>query len=1209
MSIKQNITDHNIFSTETGTLRPGESDFRSEICLNGKWDFQPVDLPTGFTPGESIPELPLPKPDQWESVKLKVPSPWNVNGLVDGDGIPGGDFVCYPGYPERWKHVKMGWMKRTLQVPEDWGEKTILLHFEAVCGHCQVYIDNKKVGEHFDNSMPETYSLDGFVTPGKEHTLWVGVRAPELFNVNVDSKVLSYHTGSKKFTYPTGSFFTMNTAGIWQDVYLLGVPKIRITDVFVQPDLSMDQLRVQVTIENRSGQAAVLCVNGIVKALKPFSFPDDGIKVLPHNDLDDKHVIEFPVENITVAVDSEAVLTLNATVSGKLHQWDMENPNLYAALVSLDQNKKAVDCKYARFGWREFKIKNGDFYLNDRKIQVKGDSWHFMGIPQLTRRYAFAWYKALKNAGGNGVRLHAMPYPTFYLEVADEMGVCVLDESAIWASHSQYNYAEQVTWERFYAHVARLVRRDRNHPAVMGWSVENEVRMELDTPLLTEEVYGMVKEKICKLRDIAREFDSTRDWISADGSFDWDGEFPTSVIHYGNKETYPDIKRKSSKPVGVGECTMAYFGTPKQAAEFAGELAFQSVEDRMKGVAIEAYGQLKAQLLAEFSYLSVFNLAWYALKPLPLGHMHPENAPTIENGIFFGDYQEGKPGVQPERLGPYCTTFNPGYDPNLPLYRPWPMYDAIQAVYLPGGPMPSPYEAELISPPQKALPTIDRPESVTFLGDANGIHHQGLKAAGVQFNENGATKLIYADLGSISFIQKWRLKIRLNALKRSGGTIFLSGVTPASQLFLGKLLGEKVGIFAREASSLVLAGEYAATDPLVDHFQLGELYFSEDEDNVIQRYGIRLENPERSKALLKSCSCDWRMWNYRAESSKTAALDRNEKEFPPANALVQFDLGKARILISTIEIREHRILSDGNRKNLWNKLMKAAGARIDDNFGKDVRFSTYTPAREILQNPQAKAIVQRFIPMVGMLTDEMIGEISSSNIRELARMYGSLLLLSSKKLDQMDQALNEIPLNDYASLESDGSDKNPQALKGDQVVRALVAGFFAGNDCASMLDDDFLNGENNATPAPGDKVFRDAFSTAWQVRPAGPDGFCFKEMALDGPRDHSASYMSFYLNSPRRLDDLLTEPNVPKLYLNMETACCLRVWLNGKEILTQANVLAQPVSLQIPLPLGKGNNHILMKVVNTDTDYVVKAFLSSSHADFIEKLAGTVERK
>ena len=1201
MSDKQKITNPNEFSTERGYLRPGEADFRNEICLNGRWDFQPIGLPENFTPGESIPDLPLPQPDQWESAKLKVPSPWNINGFVDGDGIPGGDFVCYPSYPESWKHVKMGWMKRAIHIPEDWEGQTIRLHFEAVCGHCQVYLDGVKVGEHFDNSLPMTYSLDGFVTPGQEHALWVGVRAPELLNI---------HNDSRKITYPSGSFFNMNAVGIWQDVYLLGVPQVHITDVFVQPDLSADQLRVQVTLENRSEQAASLSVTGVVKALQPFSFPADGIQVLPHYDLQDNPVLEFPSQQVTVAVDSETVLTIETTVPEKLLQWDIENPNLYAVLVSLEQDGKTTDCKYTRFGWREFKIKDSDFYLNDRKVQIKADSWHFMGIPQMTRRYAFAWYQAIKDAGGNGVRLHAMPYPTFYLEVADEMGICVLDESAIWASHSQFNYAEPITWERFYTHVSRLVRRDRNYPSVMGWSVENEVRMELDTPFLTEETYEMVKEKVCKLRDIVRELDPTRDWISGDGSSDWDGEFPVSILHYENKENYPDIKREDGKPVGVGECTIGYFGTPKHAAEFAGDLAYQSVEDRMTGVAIETYGQLKAQLNADFSYLSVFNLAWYSLQPLPLGHTHLENAPTAENGIFFSDYQEGKPGVQPERLGPYCTTFNPGYDPGLPLYQRWPMFDAIKAVYSPGGPLPSPYEAEIEALPQKPLPKIEQPEPVTFFGDANGIHYQGLKTAGVQFNDKQSTSFIYADLASLSLIQKWRLKRRMKALLKNGGTIFLSGLTPASEPMMGKLIGEQVEIFEREASSLVFAGEYANTDPLVDHFLLSEFYFSEDENPIIQRYGVRFENPEKTTPLLKSCSCDWRKWNHQAETSKTGAVFRSEKEHPAVNALVQLNRGNARILLSTIEMREHRDLSERKGKNLWHKLMKAAGAQIDANFEKDAVFSTYTPAGEILKNPQATAVVKRFIPMVGMLTAEMIAEIQSFNIRELAKMHGRLLLLNSKKLDKIDQVLSEIPLTPGQSnrTTNDGFNEYRQALDGNQIIRVLAAGFFAGTDCKAMLNADFLNGESDAAPSLGAEIVQDNFSATWQIQQAGPDGFRFTEMAFEDPKDHSASYLSFYLNSPRGLDHLLIEPNLPKLYLNLETTGCLRVWLNGTEIFTQDAISAEAIKLHTPLLLEKGTNHILIKVVNLNTDYIVRAYLTSSHEDFIPTLDSSVER-
>ena len=52
----------------------------------------------------------------------------------------------------------------------------------------------------------------------------------------------------------------------------------------------------------------------------------------------------------------------------------------------------------------------------------------------------------------------------------------------------------------------------------------------------------------------------------------------------------------------------------------------------------------------------------YSLKPLPLGKKDMTTEPDInKDGIFFSDYKEGVPGVQPERVGPYCTTFNPGY--------------------------------------------------------------------------------------------------------------------------------------------------------------------------------------------------------------------------------------------------------------------------------------------------------------------------------------------------------------------------------------------------------------------------------------------------------------------------------------------------------------------------------------------------------------------
>ena len=153
-----------------------------------------------------------------------------------------------------------------------------------------------------------------------------------------------------------------------------------------------------------------------------------------------------------------------------------------------------------------------------------------------------------------------------------------------------------------------------------------------------------------------------------------------------------------------------------------------------------------------------------------------------------------------------------------------------------------------------------------------------------------------------------------------------------------------------------------------------------------------------------------------------------------------------------------------------------------------------------------------------------------------------------------------------------------------QILRVSATTFFSEGDPQTLLDEDFLTGE-----------------VIWQVQEADEGGFHFRDM--------SVNYLSFTLNSPRGLDDLLIEPNQPKLYLNMESACALRVWLNGREIFSQKTVSGKAIKLQTPLLLQKGSNHILMKAVNVETDGRLRISLSSSHDDFIQALECVAEMK
>ena len=93
-----------------------EKPYRQEICLNGLWDFQPVAVSRDWKQGNGVaPILTEPREGQWEQVKIKIPSPWNVNdwggGIETGEGSKNPyapSSVYYPSYPSSWIREKWG---------------------------------------------------------------------------------------------------------------------------------------------------------------------------------------------------------------------------------------------------------------------------------------------------------------------------------------------------------------------------------------------------------------------------------------------------------------------------------------------------------------------------------------------------------------------------------------------------------------------------------------------------------------------------------------------------------------------------------------------------------------------------------------------------------------------------------------------------------------------------------------------------------------------------------------------------------------------------------------------------------------------------------------------------------------------------------------------------------------------------------------------
>ena len=456
------------FAPSEGWVKPPEMPMRQEMCLNGSWRFQPVAVPAGWERGQgTAPDLTPPVPTRWEATALKVPSPWNVNAFNQGDG---GDFRCYPSYPKAWDAMEMGWIERSFHVPAAWRGRRLILHFEAVAGDAVVSVNGRPVAHNFDLFLPFEADVTDAVTFGGVNMVRVGVRKASLFN---DTRT----TGSRP--YPAGSFWGQAVAGIWQDVFLIAVPAVRATETYVKPEVARDMLTAEVTLRNDTSRAQTVQVGGSVQPWVNGAGRDVRLAPEPRWHLAPA-VLGLPLQSVKLAPGTSKTVTLHQKVGGRLRFWTPDAPNLYGLTVSVSRGGQVEDKEYTRFGWREFSFRGDRQLLNGKPFELRGDSWHFLGIPQMTRRYAWSWFTMLHAAHANAVRLHAQPYPRFYLDVADEMGICVLDETSNWGSDGQHKYDAPDFWKRCDDQLDRLVLRDRNHPSVFGWSVSNEVAWFVD---------------------------------------------------------------------------------------------------------------------------------------------------------------------------------------------------------------------------------------------------------------------------------------------------------------------------------------------------------------------------------------------------------------------------------------------------------------------------------------------------------------------------------------------------------------------------------------------------------------------------------------------------------------------------------------------------------------------------------------------------------
>ena len=345
------------------------------------------------------------------------------------------------------------WYWRDFIVPENpHAQGRYLLRFWAVDYVAEVWLSGVRVGGHEGGETPFVLDVTDAVKPRAENRLAVRVLNPT--HEPIDGIVLN-ETPHRNKALPYGAGSDWNHGGIVDSVELLVTPAVRVEDLFARPDAETGTIRVQTNLRNAGPEPAQARLD-LTVAPAAGGATADTAHIEP----------ELAVGDTLI----EAELKVDSP-----RRWELNDPFLYrvTARVSAEASGSA-DEQSVRCGFRDFRLADGYFRLNGRRIFLRGShtgnccpiGLHLPHDPDLLRRDLLN----VKAMGFNAIRFIAGMPARYQLDMCDEIGLMVYDESyAGWCLAESPKMAE-----RFDRSTAEMIRRDRNHPSVVIWGLLNE---------------------------------------------------------------------------------------------------------------------------------------------------------------------------------------------------------------------------------------------------------------------------------------------------------------------------------------------------------------------------------------------------------------------------------------------------------------------------------------------------------------------------------------------------------------------------------------------------------------------------------------------------------------------------------------------------------------------------------------------------------------
>jgi len=450
---------------------------RIYTLFDATWQFYRGDVSNG----ESL----LLNDKSWRT--LDLPHDWSIEDLPNqSDSVIGPFSIKSIGATATGYTVGgIGWYRKHFTL-NNITSKEVVIYFDGVYMNSDAYINGHLLGHHVYGYTQFSYNVAPYLRQdGGENILAV--------RVSNEGRNSRWYSGS----------------GIYRHVWLT-----------VTPRLHLAPWGVYITTPEVTNTSAAISIR--TKLIND----DAGAKNIT------LHTSILDANNKKVA-EAKSVITVGSTQNSSTedsagetlqkfhvqvpHLWSPDAPYLYHAVSEIVSNGKVIDRVTNSFGIRSIEITaDKGFLLNGKPILLRGGCMHHDNGPlgaATIDRAEIRRVQLLKSFGFNAVRTSHNPPSQQFLDACDSIGIIVIDEAFDqWEREKNpqdYHLYFDTCWQR---DIASMVLRDRNHPAVIFWSIGNEINERADSS-------GLVIEK--KLRDEVKMFDATRPVTEAICHF-WD---------------------------------------------------------------------------------------------------------------------------------------------------------------------------------------------------------------------------------------------------------------------------------------------------------------------------------------------------------------------------------------------------------------------------------------------------------------------------------------------------------------------------------------------------------------------------------------------------------------------------------------------------------------------------------------------------------------